>query len=161
MIAAWRISIHADLNGLGGERGDGRWHTAAQGKRIVYLSEHPAVAVLESLVNLKGDPRFFPSTYQLLKIRISDGVPVTAVRPEQLSAEWRENVGETRSIGDAWLAEGQSALLSVPSAPSPESTNYVLNPLHPDAKGIAVEWAKRLRYDRRLFRVVETSAEPV
>jgi RES domain-containing protein len=160
VIAAWRISIHADLNGLGGERGDGRWHTAAQGKRVVYLSEHPAVALIETLVNLKGDPHFFPSTYQLLKIRVSEGVPVTAVPPEQLPAEWREQIGETRSVGDAWLASGESALLAVPSAPSPESTNYVLNPLHPHAKGIAVEWAKRLRYDRRLFRVVETPVGP-
>jgi RES domain-containing protein len=158
VIAAWRISIHADLNGLGGERGDGRWHTAAQGKRIVYLSEHPAVALLETLVNLKGDPRFFPSTYQLLKIRISEGVRVAAVRPEQLSAGWRETIAETRSIGDAWLASGESALLAVPSAPSPESTNYVLNPRHPETSGIAMEWAKRLRYDRRLFRVIDTPA---
>ena len=81
MIPAWRISIHGDLNGLGGERGDGRWHTAAQGKRIVYLSEHPAVAVLESLVNLKGNPEFFPPTFQLLKIGISEDVPIAALPP--------------------------------------------------------------------------------
>jgi RES domain-containing protein len=158
VISAWRISIHSDLNGLGGERGDGRWHTAVQGKRVVYLSEHPAVALLEALVNLKGDPRFFPSTYQLLKIRIGEGVSITTVQHDQLSTDWRGDVAETRSVGDAWLAERQSALLAVPSAPSPESTNYVLNPLHPAATGIAVEWAKQLRYDRRLFRVVEAPA---
>lgn len=158
MILAWRISIHNDLNGLGGERGDGRWHTAAQGKRVVYLSEHPAVAVLESLVNLKGNPRFFPPSYQLLKIGIGDGVSIAALPYTRLSANWREDVNETRAMGDTWLAKRESALLAVPSAPSPESTNYVLNPLHPDAKGIAVEWAKQLRYDRRLFRLVEKPA---
>ena len=152
MIPAWRISIHGDLNGLGGERGDGRWHTAAQGKRIVYLSEHPAVAVLESLVNLKGDPKFFPPTFQLLKIGISEDVPIVALPKEALSDNWRENLDETRSLGNAWLAKKESALLAVPSGPSPESTNYVLNPLHADAKGVTVEWAKRLRYDKRLFR---------
>ncbi len=40
----WRISNHDDLVGLGGEKADGRWHSAARGKRIVYLSEHPALA---------------------------------------------------------------------------------------------------------------------
>jgi RES domain-containing protein len=152
VIPAWRISIHSDLNGLGGERGDGRWHTARQGKRIVYLSEHPAVAVLESLVNLKGKPDFFPPTYQLLKIGIDEGIPIAALPPEALSDNWRENLKDTRSLGDAWLAKKESALLAVPSGPSPESTNYVLNPLHPDANGVTVEWAKRLRYDKRLFR---------
>lgn len=157
MISAWRISIHSDLNGLGGERGDGRWHTAAQGKRIVYLSEHPAVAVLESLVNLKGDSRLFPSTFQLLKIAIGEAVSLATLSSENLSGNWRENLKETRAIGDIWLVEKKSALLAVPSAPSPESTNYILNPLHPDAKGVTVEWAKQLKYDKRLFRVVETA----
>jgi len=152
VIPAWRISIHSDLNGLGGERGDGRWHTAAQGKRIVYLSEHPAVAVLESLVNLKGNPKFFPSTFQLLKIVISEDVPIATLPPGALSDNWRENVEETRLLGNAWLAKKESALLAVPSGPSPESTNYVLNPRHPEAKGVTVEWAKRLKYDKRLFR---------
>lgn len=154
MIPAWRISIHSDLNGLGGERGDGRWHTAAPAKRIVYLSEHPAVAVLESLVNLKGDPRFFPPTYQLLKISIVDGVSIAALPHEALPANWREDVNQTRALGDTWLAKRESALLAVPSAPSPESTNYVLNPLHPEAKGVTVDWVRQLRYDRRLFRVI-------
>jgi len=157
VIPAWRISIHSDLNGLGGERGDGRWHTAAQGKRIVYLSEHPAVAVLESLVNLKGDPKFFPPTYQLLKIEIDKGVSIATLPDGALTESWREDTKQARSLGDAWLAKKESALLAVPSAPSPESMNYVLNPLHPDAKGVTVEWVKRLRYDKRLFRLEDAA----
>jgi hypothetical protein len=44
-------------------------------------------------------------------------------------------------------------LLRVPSAPSPESWNYLLNPLHVEAKGLQVEWARWVRYDRRLFHL--------
>jgi hypothetical protein len=62
----WRISSHGDLTGLGGEKTDGSWHTAARGKRLVYLSEHPALALIEALANLQGDPKLFPDTYQLL-----------------------------------------------------------------------------------------------
>jgi hypothetical protein len=43
--------------------------------------------------------------------------------------------------------------LAVPSAPSPESLNYLLNPLHGDAAGVMIAWCKRLDYDRRLFNI--------
>jgi RES domain-containing protein len=69
----WRISNHADLAGLGGERLTARWHTATPGKRIVYLAEHPAAALLENLVHLKGHPQFFPQDYQLLRIEAGEG----------------------------------------------------------------------------------------
>jgi RES domain-containing protein len=149
----WRISKHDDLVGLGGEKTDGRWHTARRGKRIVYLSEHPALALIEVLANLKGNPRLFPDTYQLMKVNVADSVTVDSLIPNILASNWRENFNETRSAGDSWLAAGSSALLAVPSAPSPESLNYLLNPLHVDAKGITVEWSKWIAYDKRLFNM--------
>ncbi len=144
MRVLWRISNRSELEGLGGERADGRWHTAARGKRIVYLSEHPALALLEVLANLKGNPELFPDAYQLLKIAVADAV----------SAAWHSaGSTDTQSAGDSWLADGTSALLAVPSFPAPESTNYLLNPLHPDASGVTIEWRKWLSYDKRLFHL--------
>ena len=130
LTALWRISIFSDLEGLSGERESARWHTAAPEKRIAYLSEHPAVALVEVLVNMHGKPGF-----------------------EDLTVNWRENFEESGFIGDSWLASGSSALLGVPSAPSPECTNYLLNPLHPDSRGMTIEWCKWIQYDKRLFRV--------
>lgn len=143
------MSRHCDLHGLGGEKADGRWHTAARGKRIVYLSEHPAVALIEVLASLRGDPRLFPDSYQLMKIHRADGVSTDVAGA--LSEGWRDNNDETRAIGDSWLEAGKSALLAVPSAPSPESLNYLLNPLHPESKGLTVEWCRWIEYDKRLF----------
>jgi RES domain-containing protein len=151
----WRISKHKDLEGPGGERTDGRWHTAARGKRIIYLSEHPALALIEVLANLMGNPKLFPDTYQLMKVSVPDSVPGNDLAPNILASDWRENVNETRSAGDSWLAEGNSALLAVPSAPSPESLNYLFNPLHPDAKYLTIEWCKWIEYDKRLFHIHE------
>jgi RES domain-containing protein len=148
----WRISNHGDIEGLGGEKTDGRWHRAARGKRIVYLSEHPALALIETLVNLKGNPKLFPDTYQLMKIRVADSVASESLDPNILRDNWRENSGETRLAGDAWLARGSSALLAVPSAPLPDSLNHLFNPLHADARGLVIEWCKRIEYDKRLFR---------
>ena len=59
----WRISNCCDLEGIGGEKADGRWHTAARGKRILYLSEHPAIALIEVLANLHTNPNLIPETY--------------------------------------------------------------------------------------------------
>jgi RES domain-containing protein len=153
MKLLWRISSHCDFEGLGGERTDGRWHTAARGKRIVYLSEHPALALVEALANLKGNPKLFPESFQLMKVAVAGNLATGDVMPDNLPDSWQDNLTQTRSIGDSWLVRGDSALLAVPSVPSPESTNYLLNPLHPDAKELAIEWCKWIGYDKRLFHL--------
>jgi len=145
----WRISIYADLKGIGGEKGDGRWHTAAHGKRIVYLSEHPALALLEVLVNLKGNPQLFPDRYQLIKVVAGDSVPIDEL---SISSDWKENPSAARLAGDSWLAGGRTAIVTVPSAVCPEAVNFLLNPLHRDAPGVAIEWVKWVEYDKRFFK---------
>lgn len=147
MRALWRISIYADLKGIGGEKSDGRWHTAAHGKRIVYLSEHPALALLEVLVNLKG---IFPDLYQLMKVVAGDNVPIDEL---SISSDWKENPSAARLAGDSWLGGGRTALVSVPSAVCPEATNFLFNPLHGDAPRVTVEWAKWVEYNKRLFKM--------
>ena len=148
----WRISLFDDLAGLGAERSDGRWHTAAPEKRMVYLAEHPAVALIENIANLRGDPQFFPEHFQLLKI---EATTKSVLEPEKVPDPQRAALETTRKFGDRWLAEGSSALVRVPSVPSPESWNYLLNPLHPEASAVKVVWAKRIAYDKRLFHVKE------
>jgi RES domain-containing protein len=155
MRLLWRISNHCDLQGLGGERSAGRWHTPERGKRIVYLSEHPALALIEVLANLKGNPKLLPDSYQLMKIAVRDQVAFTALERDSLPNTWRDDEKQTRSLGDSWLANGHSALLAVPSVPSPESTNYLMNPLHPDAEGVEIDWCKWIKYDQRLFHISE------
>ncbi len=151
MRMLWRISNHGNLEGMGGERASGRWHTASRGKRIVYVSEHPALALLEALVNLKGNPKLFPQEYQLMKIMVAEEVAAPVLPLEKLPSGWREDLNLTRSIGDAWLLRAESGLLGVPSVPAPESLNYLLNPLHPEANRLQTEWSKWIQYDQRLF----------
>jgi RES domain-containing protein len=153
LTSLWRISNHGDLAGLGGEKLTARWHTAAPGKRIVYLAEHPAAALIENLVHLKGHPQFFPRDFQLLRISVADRVSLSSL-DQALPDDWRENQKLTRSLGDAWLRSGSYALFKVPSAVCPESFNYLFNPLHGEASWIAIQWSKRIVYDRRLFHVL-------
>jgi RES domain-containing protein len=154
----WRISNHCDLYGLGGEKSDGRWHTAARGKRIVYLSESPAGALLESLANLKGNPALFPETYQLLELSIPDDIYASMVFPSggsPASRAFYKTLPQSlsRKKGDNWLRSNVSALAGVPSFPSPYSLNVLLNPKHPDARRISIRACRRIKYDRRLFQI--------
>ena len=77
----WRISNHASLSGEGGLHASGRWH--ARGRRVVYLADHPASALLEVMVHLEIDAEDLPSHYQLLGVDVPDGMRVMAeeVRP--------------------------------------------------------------------------------
>jgi RES domain-containing protein len=138
---------------VGGEKSEGRWHTAARGKRIVYFAEHPAVALIEVLVNLEGEPELFPDTFQLIKAEASDNISIETLNQKTLPADWRNNIPATQGIGDEWLRTRRSALLAVPSVPSPESLNYLFNPLHKDAAHVTIGWCKQMNYDRRLFRI--------
>jgi len=152
LTTLWRISKHSDLGGIGGEKADARWHTVAVGKRIVYLAEHPAVALIESLVNLSGIPEAFPRNFQLLKIEADLGVEIEE-SSNGLPTDWQNNQSLTRRLGDEWLKERRTALLRIPSVPSPQSFNYVLNPLHPDAQKVRIIESTWLPYDERLFKI--------
>jgi len=44
-------------------------------------------------------------------------------------------------MGDRWLKSGKHAVLHVPSVIIPEEYNYLINPLHPDAKKVKVKTA--------------------
>jgi RES domain-containing protein len=153
----WRISNHRDLEGRSAKIYTARWHTAGEGKRVVYLEEHPAVALIEVLVNVQGDQTELSRDYQLIKVAVPDDVCLDRVPEASLSKNWREKPAETQLLGNAWLSECRSALLAVPSASSPESTNYLLNPLHGDARKLSIEWARRIEYDKRLFRTLPYS----
>ncbi len=158
MKKLWRVSNHCDLSGLGGERADGRWHTAARGKRIVYLSEHPALALIENLANLKGNPSLLPDQYQLMELEADEeviGRAALAIDDAGRRPSLTTPLSSTQNEGDTWLREGKSAFLVVPSFPSPFSLNYLFNPLHPDASRLKILHCRWLKYDRRLFRIPE------
>src|SRR6202012_3547007 len=100
----WRISNYADLSGIGGLRAAGRWHS--QGRRIVYLADHPSSALLEMLVHIDRD--LIPATYQLLRVSVPEDIAIEAVDAE-LSVDWRSETMASRELGDRWLDRSTSA----------------------------------------------------
>jgi RES domain-containing protein len=115
----WRISNYANLDGRGGLYAPGRWHT--EGKRIVYLAENPAGALIEVLVHLELDPGHLPKSYRLLKAEAAEGLSVRAIAGPELPANWVSDQIATRTVGDQWLSSKSAVLLRVPSAIVPET----------------------------------------
>ncbi|MGA7813351.1 RES family NAD+ phosphorylase [Caballeronia sp.] len=154
MMVLWRISNYADLKGIGGLRAPGRWHFA--GQPVVYLAEHPAGALLETLVHQElPSLAALPDTYQLLRVEANDELTVAAIGDDTLPDDWRENVRWTQDAGTEWLSGKTSALLKVPSAVTPFSYNYVLNPAHEDAAWITDSMALKVHQDARILRLLK------
>jgi len=139
-VVLWRISLYEDLSGVGGLRLNGRWHTA--GNRVVYLGESPSAVLLEVCVHTAANE--VPASFKLLRIEGPD-VEVDSLPETTLPEDWVGRPEVTQRIGTAWLREGSSVLLRVPSAIVPYTSNYLLNPVHP----LAAE-----------FRIVEATAWP-
>lgn len=144
----WRISQHPGLEGKGGLYVSGRWHNV--GRPILYTAEHPALALLETMAHLELSLDDIPTTLRLSRIHIDPALQIA--RPD-LPDGWQAHPSMTRRIGDAWLDSAQTAVLAVPSAVSPWSTNYLINPLHPDvASGIVEHGHEAVWIDPRYLR---------
>lgn len=142
----WRISRFVDLEGKGGHFASGRWHH--KGRPIVYAAEHPALAMVEYLVNVVDRASIQPDTV-LFSIEVPSDVTIAEV--EALPSDWRSMHGITRDIGSAWLDGGATLVLKVPSAPSPSANNYLINPSHPDLGRLTIVDQISPPFDERLF----------
>jgi RES domain-containing protein len=149
-MVLWRISNDATLDGRGGLYASARWHT--QGRPIVYLAGSPAGALVEVIVHLEIRDGLFPKTFQLLKLQVPDEVSRELLDASALRSDWVEDTRVSRAVGDRWMEESRSALFEVPSAIVPETTNWIFNPAHPDARRITIDWHKPFPADGRLFR---------
>ncbi|MFM0129650.1 RES family NAD+ phosphorylase [Paraburkholderia sediminicola] len=153
MMVLWRISNFADLKGIGGLRAPGRWHFA--GQPVVYLAEHPAGTLLETLVHQEiSGTADLPDTYQLLKVEVDDGMTIAEMEEDGFPPDWRDDQAWTQAAGTEWLAHATSALLKVPSAVMPFAFNFILNPAHKDASLIEISMAIEVRQDPRILRLL-------
>ena len=142
MIEACRLcrQPYADLSGEGAALFGGRWNSA--GWQVVYLAEHPALAVLEVLVHLDVPIELLPDDYVLLRVSLSD------------ESAWEDILllpADPVEFGTTWLREARGPLLRVPSSVVPRAHNYLLNPRHPDARTASVPEVIAFGWDRRLF----------
>ncbi|HXB70503.1 MAG TPA: RES family NAD+ phosphorylase [Candidatus Acidoferrales bacterium] len=122
--------LEKKLDGGGGLRAPGRWHT--RGRRIVYCAPNPATALLEVLVHASIDLEDMPVNFRYLEIEVADTVsmdtvPVGAVG-RKWGRKWHTELETTRRFGDEWLHSGRTALLRVPSVIAPATWNMLITP---------------------------------
>lgn len=119
----------------------------------MYLSSTPASALLEVLVHLEIEDGHLPRFYKLLEIQVPDDIGIDKLEDwAKLPKGWPKKQAVTRELGDQWLDRNSAALLHVPSALVPKTSNFLLNPLHPDATKIQVVSVSRQGLDRRLLQ---------
>lgn len=157
---AWRLYDHQaphtklegfdPLDGRGGLFAPSRWNE--RGVRMVYASESPSLAVLETLAHLSAQDL---DERMLIKIEIPDDATVEEVRTKHLVQLLRHLPGEhpemrTREFGSRWAEEQRSYVLRVPSVVMPSETNLLLNPEHAEHAGTRVVSAELFLFDTRL-----------
>ncbi len=149
-MTLWRITNHASLDGGGGLRAHGRWHT--RGQRVVYCAPNPATALLEVLVHAEIDVEDIPVTFRYLEIEAPDPAVVETVDSNALGQAWQADLETTRGAGDEWLRSGRKAMLRVPSVIVPATWNILINPEHPDSAKIRIVRVHAQGVDGRLLR---------
>jgi RES domain-containing protein len=159
-VAAFRLykSVHAAtaLTGYGAKRFGGRWNPP--GVAVVYCSSSLALAQLETLVHLRGP--LPPDGFESLELSIPAdcvGKRISADELDEYGIDWRSYPSHVllQEIGAEWISSAKSAAMEVPSAVSPDESNFLLNPAHTDFKRIKTKPAIPLIWDTRLIELSE------
>jgi RES domain-containing protein len=147
----WRLVRPAWAPGLDGEGArlaGGRWNSP--GRAVVYCGSSLALCVLETFVHLPPAMRSVDALPTMIAVMIAPPPQEQVTRAEDLGAVDLEDAAACRAMGDAWVAQGTTLALSVPSAVVPQERNIVLNVSHPAMAGVAVVSQETFRLDRRL-----------
>jgi len=115
---------------------------------VIYTTGSVSLAALEILVNSS----VLPLNFSLAQITIPDSVAIEHIPDRQLPDHWDSLAPgpETQQLGDQWVKEQRSAVLSVPSSVITSERNFVLNPAHPDFSEIHFSVPQRFIFDPRL-----------
>ncbi len=142
--------LDSTLKGIGAARSDGfRWNS--KNTCLVYAAESRALATLEVSVHLDLSEDL-PDDRYYVEIEIPDDVTIAELSYKDLPENWdaKPPVSATQYIGDAFVHDGEAAVLKVPSSIVPPESNYLINPYHPDSKKIKVISTRKMSFDDRL-----------
>jgi len=155
-MLVWRIATDTqdydadDLSGTGAKITGGRWN--AKGTPVLYCSDTPSLACLETLVHLGTSD--LPFNRYLVAINIPDDVwdsrKVETVLTLKVGWDACPDGRVSIGVGDAWLNSNLSGVLVVPSAIVPEDSVILISPQHPDVALITAKKIRKWIYDPRL-----------
>lgn len=136
------------LDGRGGLFAAGRWHTPR--RLVCYASESLALASLEILVHC--EPDLAPRDLIAIEVNVPKSVTMEALTQRSLPSSWRKYPAPAslQRLGNAWLDRVSACILRVPSALVPSESNFLINPVHPDARKLRVVQKTPFHFDTRL-----------
>jgi RES domain-containing protein len=142
--------LNETLLGIGASMSSNfRWNSRFT--QMVYTAESRALALLEITVHLPAS-HLLPSDRFVVEIDIPENVPILDLDVLSLPLGWNDKPPRqtTQIIGDQFVSEQAGAILRVPSVIVPHEFNYLINPLHPEAKHIQKLNAYPIVVDKRL-----------
>lgn len=142
---------HRDpLSVFGSEQYGGRWNPKGLG--VLYTSQSPELALLETLVHLPPVTLLEIPQLWLSTIRLPEGnETIFWIIPDSLPAYWQSGtLAATQDILADWLHKPFSLAVAVPSAIIDVSYNLLLHPAHPAFGEVEVINQRRLPLDNRL-----------
>ena len=101
-----------------------------------------------------------PATFGVrlaLDIEVPEGAQLQDAAPTMLKhllhgEDLHGEDGDTQAYGSRWVAEARSLVLKVPAAVLPVSSNYLINPRHPQAARLKIVRQVEVSLDPRLVR---------
>lgn len=154
-LTVWRITTRRFANpaalaftGEGARLYGGRWNRI--GLPMAYTAQSRSLALLEMLV--QDEP--LRAHYVLIPAVIGKAVSRKTVLASDLPTNWRgtQHRDALQAIGQQWLVNNESCVLTVPSAVVPSELNYLINPLHPHFANIKIGKPEPFETDSRLMR---------
>lgn len=139
-----------DLSGFGAALRGGRWNS--RGVPMLYTAESRALALAEVAVHLMWAT--LPKDYMLVTLCVPEVLKMAILNGADLPEDWRAfpHPASTQRIGDAWVRSGETAAMRVPSAVVAGDCTVLLNPAHPDMRGVEVVSVEPFPPDSRHFR---------
>ena len=119
---------------------------------MVYTSQTLSLCALEYFVHL--EPDLAPRELVAVEAEIPEDLRIACLEAADLPPEWRTYPApdSLKDLGTAWVREGETAVLSVPSSIIPRERNILINPGHPEAGRIRVEPAEPFAFDPRMWK---------
>lgn len=151
-MRVWRIAsaAHATFDGEGARRYGSRW--TPRGIPAVFTSATLSLAALERFVTT--DPDLEPVGLVTIAVDIETNIAIETVTVADLPADWRTYPAPPALavIGERWLREAKSAVLSVPSVVIPNERNSLLNPTHADFVRLTINPSEPFSFDPRMWK---------
>lgn len=151
-MRVWRIATttHLAFDGEGARLHGSRW--TPRGLAAIYASGTLSLAALERFVHT--DPDLEPGDLVAIEIEIGSDVAIHTIDISELPHRWREFPAPEAlaRIGESWLRESRTAVLSIPSVVIPHERNFALNPKHPDFAKLAISRPEPFSFDPRMWK---------